>query len=413
MLIISFDSIGDKELDRLAQYPTISSFIKSSAVFRDVRTVFVSNTYPIHASVITGVTPGRHGVTSNMQPFPKRYSAWNNREDNIRVKTLWQAAEEQGIKTAAVFWPVTAYSKTISYNIPEVMAPPGKSQLLTSLKAGSVFLQIKMFLRYRKLLDGINQPNLDNFSTACMADILREYNPGLALVHLTAYDSLCHKNGKDSDAVTKAYEAMDKNLAILLEAAGDRDVIIFSDHSQINVHTVVEPNIMLAELGLLSHNRSTSGDEYQAGESGCFIECCGGSAFFHAGKLEMRQTEEVREKIAASEWFRRFLSDDEMCEAGYTSAAEKPPVNPSSRTRPEGAYTSAAFGFCAKEGFCFDTHASIYKGNHGYPLDMPDYKVFYIVRGSGFTPGTVTHGESLLDIAPLAAKLLGIELKNF
>ena len=386
MLIISFDAVGDSEFEVMERFPAFSAFVKQSAVFRDVPSVFLSNTYPIHASVATGVTPDLHGVASNTEPFPTPHPFWNNREDCIKAKTIWQAAFENSIDTAAVFWPVTAGSGTIIYNIPEVKARPGKSQIITSLKAGSKGLQMKLFLRYKALLDGIEQPNLDAFATACMADILRKHKPGLALIHLTAYDSLCHKNGKGSAELQTAFESLDRNLAILLEAAGDgRDVIVFSDHSQINIHTILDPNAALVETGLLR----TDGSGYAPGESGCFIECCGGSAFFHSGRLSPPQTDQIRETISQSEGFRRFLTEEEMQVSGRDNVA---------------------FGFCAKEGYCYEAFSSGEKANHGYPLDTPDYKVFYAVRGSGFEAGSVKEGGSLLDIAPMAARSLGFEL---
>jgi hypothetical protein len=39
---------------------------------------------------------------------------------------------------------------------------------------------------------------------------------------------------------------------------------------------------------------------------------------------------------------------------------------------------------------------------------MPDYTVFYMVRGCGLEPGNITFGGSLLDIAPLVVKYLGL-----
>jgi len=383
MLIISFDSIGSSEFERLTQYPVFNALSKQAAVFRDVSTVFLSNTYPVHTSVVTGVLPHIHGVTSNIEAFPSYNPVWNCDEGMIREKTIWQLASEKGIKTAAVLWPVTAFSKTINYNVPEIRARPGKSQILTSLKAGSAFLQLKMFLRYRSLLDGIKQPNLDSFSTACMTDILKEKKPGLALVHLTAYDALCHDNGKDSGALETAFQAMDRNLAVLLEAAGDDDIILFSDHSQVNVHTVLDPNVSLVHAGLI-HQTS---DGYLPGENSCFFECSGGSAFFHAGNLNTDRVNEVRSCIGQSEGFRRFLTSEELYDAGLEKAA---------------------FGFCAKAGFCYEAFAADKKGNHGYPLDMPDYTVFYMVRGCGLEPGNITFGGSLLDIAPLVVKYLGL-----
>ena len=386
MLIISYDAIGDSEFESLMEYPAFSAFSRQAAVFRNVRTLHVSNTYPVHTSVVTGVMPNIHGIIANTEPFPAKYPVWNIDETRIRAKTLWQAAAERGIDTAAVFWPVTAFSKTVRYNIPEVLSRPGKSQILTSLKAGSKLLQLKMFLRHRNILEGINRPALDNFATACMADILRERKPGLALIHLTAYDSLCHQYGRKSDSLKHAYDSLDRNLAMLLEAAGDnRDVILFSDHSQINLHTDLEPNNILADMGLITRED----DVYIPGESGCYFECCGGSAFFRAGSLSGSRVEELRGSIEGSAGFRRYLTRGEVIESGYEDAA---------------------FGFCAEAGYSYVAFPHGHKADHGYPADMPDYSVFYMARGTYLTPGSVTNGGSLLDIAPLAAKSLGLSL---
>ncbi len=382
MLIISFDAIGDSEFGRLTEYPAIASFAQQAAIFRDVSTVFLSNTYPIHTSVATGVNPDVHGIIANTKPFPSPHPVWNSREADIRAKTIWQSAFESGIETAAVFWPVTAGSKTIRYNIPEVLAQPGKSQIITSLKAGSKLLQLNLFLRHRKKLNGIRQPDLDNFATSCMTDIIRKYRPGLALIHLTAYDTLCHLHGQNSDGTAAAMASLDHNLALLLEAVGDdEDILIFSDHSQIDVHTVIEPNKILLSLNLLSQENGF----YRSGEYGCYIECSGGSAFFHAGRLSPSQINEVQAMIAQSEGFRRFLSPKEMQVSGHKDVS---------------------FGYCATAGYCYEAAPSKEKATHGYPLDMPDYKVFYMARGKSFTPGSTSRGGSLLDIAPLVASCL-------
>ena len=385
MLVISFDAVGDRELDILAQYPTISRFMKTATLTRDVSSVFVSNTYPIHTSIATGVTPDVHGITANYEPFPTETPIWYEDARDIRVKTIWEAAKEKGIETAAVLWPVTGYSKSIKYNIPEMHKRPGENQIVANFKAGSKLLQAKMSLRYGKLMDGVNQPNLDDFATSCMVDILTRYNPGLALMHLTAYDALCHKYGRDSDELITAYKSLDTNLARLLNAiTADRDVIVFSDHSQINVHTSVNLNKELVKMGLLTWD----GGKFLPGDSGCFVECVGGCAFFHAGSLTIPSIKQIQSKISKSEGFRRFLTDDEMRGSGQT----------------------AAFGFCAQEGYFYESFPSGHKATHGFPLDMPDYRVFYMHRGKGITPGNVTSGGSVLDITSIIVQRLGLKL---
>lgn len=376
LLIISFDAVSDCEFERFLQYKSFTEFAGLCSTYRQVSSVFLSNTYPVHTSVITGKAPAIHGITSNTKPFPVKNPVWITNEQEIRIKTLWQAAAENNITTAAVLWPVTAFSKTIRYNIPEAHTLPGKNQILTNLASGSKLLQLKMFLKHGKLLDGINQPALDNFSTACMSDIIREHAPGLALIHLTAYDSICHQHGRNSNMIKTASDAMVKNLETLLKAAGDDyNIILFSDHGQLNVHTSITPNELLVEKGLLSEK--------------CFFKCCGGSAFFHSGSLSSEETLEIKDSITKSEGFFRFLTDTEMYESGHGNNT---------------------FGFCAKEGYFYEAFKSKEKATHGYPVDMPGYKVFYMVRAKGFKQGSVTATGSLLDIAPIAAKLLGIKI---
>ena len=386
MLIISIDAVSDGEFQNLIKYPAFSGFAKQAAVFRDVSTVFLSNTYPVHTSVSTGKLPRDHGLTSNTVSFPVRGPRWNFRESGIKSTTIWQAAAEKGIRTAAVLWPVTGFSKAIKYNIPEVIVPAGKNQVSANLRAGSKLLQLRMLLKHGKLIDGLKQPALDNFSAACMADILRKKKPDLALLHLTAYDTLCHKHGKGSDEILTAFEALNRNLDIVLEAAGpDRDVIIFSDHNQIDVHSVVTPNDLLVGMGLLEK----ADGKYAAGGSGCHIDCCGGSAFFIAGTLDSDKVEEVRQRIGEVEGFRRFLTKAEMEGAGRGDSS---------------------FGFCAEAGYCYEPVPKKKRANHGYPLDMPDSTVFYMVRGAGFAPGEEKTGGSLLDIAPIVARCLRLDL---
>jgi hypothetical protein len=388
LLIVSLDALSSREWEAMAaRYPNAAAFARGASASLDARSVFPTNTYPVHCSVATGRPPREHGVTSNTEPFPSRRSRWITSASAIRAKTLWQAAREAGLTSAAALWPCTAGSPDIRWNIPEIHVQPGENQIITNLRSGSFLLQLRMVLRYGKLLDGARQPALDNFVAACAVDVLRRKRPDLTLVHLTCYDTLRHHNPYGSPALETAYASLDGHLGRLLDAAGkDTTAIVFSDHAQLDVHTVLTPNDILVEMGLIG----VGADGYEPGGHRCFIECCGGCAFFHAGGLPGDGTARVREAAAASEGFGRFLTDEEMDVSGRAGLA---------------------FGFSAKRGYCYNSIKADEKGNHGYPLDMPDYNVFYAVRGKGFTPGA-RRGGSLLDIAPIAAGILGLGMDN-
>lgn len=386
VMLISFDAVADSEFDTITAYPAIGKFMKEAAVVREADTVFLSNTYPIHTSVVTGCHPKDHGIISNTRLQPETsHPVWYNYSRAIRRKTLWQAAYEKGLKTAAVMWPVTAGAKEIRYNIPEIMARPRQNQMVVSMKAGSKALQVREFLRHGKLMKGIEQPHLDRFSITSMYDIIKEKQPDLMLLHLTSYDSLCHRYGRGAAELKMAYRTLDKGLELMLEAVSeDTTVIVFSDHGQLNINYCTNPNRILEDMELLTMKEDESIKDYQ-----CFFECCGGSVYFHCKKRSELPLEEIMGRVVEDPGFGRFLTGEELQISGRKGIC---------------------FGFSAKPGCCYEAPAGPKKGDHGYPLDYEDYKVFYAVKGPGVRAGEVFHGGSLLDIAPVAAMKMELNM---
>jgi len=389
LLLISVDAIGDDAFDIfLSNSPNFARLVERSCVHRGVSSIFLSNTYPVHTSVATGFTPKYHGIINNTDPFPSKHPKWHYEAKKTNVTTLWQAAKEKKLRTAAVMWPVTGGSREIDYNIPELLTQPGENQILLNMKYGSKLLQLHLFLKYKKLLNKgtPKQPETDYFSTACMAYILRKKSPDLAMMHLTAYDSLCHENGLNSGKLEAAYEAMDANLGVLLEAAGDKyDIILFSDHSQLPAENSILPNKILEDSGYIETDEN---GEYLHGD--CFFECCGGCAFLHEGDLKLSEIEKIKRSVQSLTGYERLLRADEMDICGR---ADLP------------------FGFAAKPGWTCEAYRKNEKANHGYPVDYDNYKVFYLCCGKNFSPG-ILYGGSLLNITEKASEILNLNMKH-
>ncbi|MCL2191132.1 MAG: alkaline phosphatase family protein [Treponema sp.] len=367
VLVISFDSIGDKVFEAMAgddnNYPNVARFKREAHYRGGLKTVFMSNTYPVHASIATGKLPKDHGVISNLLP-PKKNGErpWAQMAKNINAKTIWDAAREKKLSTAAMLWPVTCGAK-IDYHMPEVHPEKGQNLLFRSLLYGSVFFQLSALLRHGgklvRALKGIGQPELDDFTTSVTCDMLKKTKPDLTLVHLIAYDTMFHFAGSKGTEIDVAKKAMNANLGRLLESWGEGTVIVFSDHSQLDVNESINLH-----------------DIY----GNAVFEQAGGSAFLHGDKPASGLEEQP--------WFGRYLTKGEMDESGY---ADK-----------------RVIGMAAKPGYIF-SEKDKYKGAHGYPTDYENYDVFYGVRGKNFTPGKWLKNR-ITDVTAIIAEELNLDM---
>ncbi|MCL1924313.1 MAG: alkaline phosphatase family protein [Defluviitaleaceae bacterium] len=362
LLVISFDAVADYVFNEMASdenlYPNIAKFKKNSYYRDKVTTSFISNTYPIHTTISTGKPPKKHGIIGNKLNDGR--GPWAQEGKLIKCKTIWQAAKEKKLKTAALLWPVTCGEK-IDYHLPEVHVNRGENRLIKHLKYGSPIFQIKGMLKHIKLLQGFSENsmgknniaiNLDRFTTNIASDLFKSSKKvDLALVHLISYDTIFHHVGSKGKALAHAKKSLDENLGKLLKAWRGK-VLVFSDHAQLDV----EETVNLHKLyGNIVHQQ-------------------GGSAFF---KREV-------EGIEKMPWFGRFLTEEELDYAGY----------------------KGFMGIAAKIGYSFVTLK--FKGDHGYPVDYPNYNTFYTFYGSKLDKSKLI--GHITDVTYIIAKELGLNM---
>ena len=378
LLLVSFDAVGSDELTILRELPNFRRIFSEGSIFPDLKTTFISNTYPVHSSIATGIVPGVHGLICNTMLQPENPKPWWNYDSRLlKAEPIWKKAAKKGLKTAAVMWPVTAYAREIRWNVPEITIREGESQVSANLRCGSKIPQLYSYVLHRKLLRGIEQPERDRFASACMLDGIRLIRPDLMMMHLTAYDSLCHEFGRGSEQTMMALREMDENLGQLYDASGkDTTAIVFSDHAQLNVHTAVDPNRILEMLGYLTYHENGTVTDAQ----GVFQNCDGSSFFFNRG-LDPDLVGLVKDAVLADIAVERLLTDAEMAESGYAGKAE--------------------FGICAKPGYYFKA-ANVEKATHGYPTDYPNYRVFFAVS----EPEHTLESDSILEVHKAALKIL-------
>lgn len=386
--MISLDAAADGDVDFLLRLPNFSSLCSQGTLVRDVESVFISNTYPAHASIITGVHPNNHGIYENFfWQAGKAKRGWRRFAKDITAPTLYDKAAEHGKAVCSIFYPGTCGAK-IRWNlaeIPDKMNVPEKAARMLFSGGPSYFLSA--LLGNIKHLKGFSEPELDDFLAQTAAYSIKRYKPDLLLLHLIDLDDHKHRFGPDSAEAKEALRRLDRRLATVLDAARgtwpeeDTSVIVFSDHGCLPVHTAVDPNDYLKKCGLI--RKSGKKEDFDA-----FFHDGGGTAFLKIINPSKREeamravSDMVKEPFCA-----RLLTAEEMAVSGLDKEFD--------------------CGIEAADGYCFGKPE---KGQHGYGLKREGYRPFYLAVGAGIAKGEVKKGGCIVDICPLAAELLGIPL---
>lgn len=110
VVLVSFDGFRNDYVEKF-QAPNFIKFIREGASSKGLIPCFPSKTFPNHYSIVTGLYPGNHGIVDNTFIDPtsgKKYSMKNKAavQDSsfYHGVPLWQLAQQQGMKTASLFW---------------------------------------------------------------------------------------------------------------------------------------------------------------------------------------------------------------------------------------------------------------------------------------------------------------------
>lgn len=387
LLMISLDAVSSDDLELLRKMPNFSALCDRGTLVRDVNSVFISNTYPAHTAIITGMLPASHGICDNVYFIPGRSpQRWRVDSREIKVPTLYQKAHQAGMTIASILYPVTG-NADIDWNFPEIAEQMGLARrIYLTLRYGSPRFLIASLARFGKQFTGVGEPALDDFTTTLAVDTLVRHKPDLFLLHLIDTDSQKHDFGPDSAEAKASLTRHDARIGRLLDALrtagtdGETGIIVFSDHGCLPVHTTIEPNDFLAEQGFYHLDNGTLLD-FDAE-----FHSSGGTAFlriYNSAKADSikRAFDEFLEKPYVS----RLLTEAEMRVSGMAEFFD--------------------FGVVANEGYSFgETHL----GQHGYTLDREHYQPFYLAAGDGIPENQELSGGSIPDICPLAAEMLGL-----
>jgi predicted AlkP superfamily pyrophosphatase or phosphodiesterase len=281
LFVLSIDSLFDEDMPFFSTLPNFGKFLKKASFVKGgMRSVYPTLTYPAHASIITGVYPESHGIFHNEildagNPIPDWY--WYRRD--LRAETIIDVAKKAGYSTCCVGWPVMGGCPNTDYLVPEIW-PKTETEDPRSLLLnwGSANVQDIIERHYHKMRT-IHQPFLDFMMTGCAVDIIRKFRPDVTFMHLAHLDHARHENGLFGPMVEQALVLSDDFLGRLMEAAADAGIreetnfVVSSDHGHLPVKWLFNPNVLLAQKGLITVDSSGAVRDWKAWCNSAALSC--------------------------------------------------------------------------------------------------------------------------------------------
>jgi len=395
VVIISIDGLRPEfYLDDAWAAPELRALLKTGSHARAAEGVFPTVTYPNHATIVTGVRPARHGVLSNTIPTPAgTRGRWYEEATDLQASPIWEWAHAAGLTTAAVSWPVTAGAR-VDLLVPErdYYAQKEPLERLRADSSPGIFERLGVTPKAEMFKDVVLW---DTFLTEMVTAMIRQARPNLLLVHLVQTDYFQHRVGREGAEPKAAVTRVDAHVGTIrrtLAEAGlaDRSVIIVTgDHGFEDAHRRVHPNVLLARAGL--RGCPEPGDGWRA-----TAYIAGGSA-----AILVNPPGDTATAAAAEKALRADAGD------AYTIVSR-------AALDALGALPNAAFAIVAAPGFAMGSGCrgsllvSASGGQHGYLPSHPRMPTGFIAAGIGVRAGLALERVRLVDIAPTAARLLGL-----
>jgi predicted AlkP superfamily pyrophosphatase or phosphodiesterase len=409
VVMLSIDGLRADALDdpRLP-LPALRGLAARGTRARGLLPVFPSVTWPCHTTLVTGVRPARHGVLGNLtfdRAAGRVVEHFGDRTDApVAAETLWDRLRAAGERAAAICWPKTRGVAAIPDNIPEfyeqALFEAHASRPLWTELAGAG-LPVDRYGPWSAV--HAHGPLQDWLSLEAALHVLRVRPPRLLLLHFLTLDSFQHDHGVDSPEVRWALVHMDALLGRLLAALDglgrlERTVVmVFGDHGFVDVQTTHHLNQLLVAEGLLGRDGGIARRRAWAAGNG-------GAAHVYVLDGAPRTTRErLRERFAD-------LAGVEVLDGEDLPALGLP--------RPGDHPGQGDLVLSAADGVFFTGHptpeaaaaAPVYRAAHGHAPSLPRLAAAFLMAGPGVREGAALQAISMLDVAPTAARLLGIEL---
>jgi predicted AlkP superfamily pyrophosphatase or phosphodiesterase len=409
VILISIDGLKPEYvLDADAhglKIPNLRRFAREGTYSTGVHGIVPTVTYPSHTTLITGVSPAKHGIYANttFDPLRKNSGGWYWYAEDIKVPTLWDAAAAAGLVIANIHWPVSVAAAHITWNLPQYWraGTPDDRKLLRVLATPGLLDVLEKDLG--PYADGIDEfITGDEIRARFAARLIELKRPGFTTIYLTALDHEQHASGPFSPESIATLERIDTALGGILDSIkrtyGENAVVcVVSDHGFVRTDKSLNLAVAFRKAGLIELD-----DKNQIKSWKATIWGAGGSE-----AIILHDKNDAATKTQVADLVAKLAAD---------------PANGIDRIVPEeelharGGFPDAAFLVALRPGFVTGENtsgdlvtASTYKGMHGYWPDVPDMNSSFFLLGPGWLPHSLGKID-MRSIAPTLAAILGVNL---
>ena len=363
LVLVSIDGFRWDYLD-WPQATNMRSIAAQGSRVTKLRTVYPSKTFPGHLSIATGLQPTQHGVIDNYFCRSDRtdcYSMGKGRKDPSWLAgiPLWTLVEQQGGRASSFFWPASD--------------APFANKLPTAYRAFDG--RVPHRERVQQVVDWLNLP--------------ADQRPDLVTLYFSVVDSASHTYGPTAPATLSAIVEVDRQIAVLWQAieslnvreGTDINLMLVSDHgmSEVDPNLFIDTNTLPRPKGFKRVNGTTRVTYYQR-DPDADIDALSGAL----------------DRLSEDRW--RRLSSRDLAERHFE---HHPGVGDLIiETAPPRVF---------RRGGGRDADL---RGMHGYPATVEDMAAFLVAVGPDFQEGKVIPEAHQLDVYPVAATLLGLEVPD-
>jgi predicted AlkP superfamily pyrophosphatase or phosphodiesterase len=416
LVMISVDGLAGSYLDDpKAEMPAIRELAAKGARAAGMTASTPTVTWPNHTTLVTGVTPARHGVVGNNyfdRAAGKRVVLISDpvydKAEIVKAPTIYDVAKQAGLKTAAVLWPASRNASTLDWTTPDVLTAEliqkytTPALLAECAQAGLDLPRVKE----NEATPEKHEPR-DDRNTKIFNLILQKHHPQLGLLHLINVDHTQHSFGPQSPEAYAAIKIADQQVrevwdALQREYPGQATLFIVSDHGFSANNRSVLPNVVLRKAGLTQPSKTGKGPNVQ-------VVVQGGCALIYVQDKEGREEvlKQVRKAFTGLEGVAKVVGIDQFKQYGVADPARDPHAPDMILFTENGQF----FGDTASGDLPFADKPER-KGSHGHDASYPNLYATFVACGKGIKPGTRLGQITNLDVAPTAAKILGLKMDN-